>query len=58
MSQDFLREYVLFPVVSPLTFPLQIYVCVCLRVLPEGTHSPPSAYLSDRQKTDAEQARM
>lgn len=64
MSQDFLREYVLFPVVSPQTFTVQICVCVCVAVClcvsPEGTHScvtcepPPSAYLTDRQKTEKE----
>ena len=32
MSQDFLREYVLFPVVSPQTFTVQMYVCVFLCV--------------------------
>lgn len=56
MSQDFLREYVLFPVVSPQLFTVQVLVCVC--VLPEGTHScvtcvpPSSAYLIDMQKTE------
>lgn len=30
MSQDFLREYVLFPVVSPQIFTVQILVCLCV----------------------------
>jgi len=59
MSQDFLREYVLFPVVSSQTFTVKIHVCffVSLCVLPKGTHScvtsvpPPSAYLIDSQNT-------
>lgn len=30
MSQDFLREYVLFPVVSPQIFTVQILACLCV----------------------------